>query len=110
MSSCPHGFELTQVSCPAGCGGTSLRQSAIGTGRAQKPEPKSPRRNFAALTDQEIELALTDATSVREEREKLSVQDIKFLARCRAVPKLWALYEAAKARGLSTGRCNWRGY
>lgn len=109
MARCRHGFELSRVSCPSGCGGADMKQHLIGNGRVVEEEPKKPRK-AGPVTDAQIEQALTGASSVRAARERICMDDQDFKTRCQAVPKLAELYAAAKARGLKTGRARygWR--
>lgn len=103
MARCKHGFELSSVVCPAGCGGVEKRQNLVA--RVEKPRAmveRLPRRRSAAFTDEQLRAALIDAPSATEVAKRLGSHFAIVKARAEAVPELKALYRLARDRGRSS--------
>lgn len=108
MPRCRHGFELSMVACPVGCGGKTAQLQSLKRIHGAEPEPlRYPGRK---VTADEIADALASAPSVRHAREKLGISEASLLKHVRASAKLRQLYDDAKARGMqaSRERYGWR--
>lgn len=101
---CRHGMELSQIACPAGCGGTDLPRKHVGAGRAIPAAPKPARRNASEIPDDEVERALTASDSLREVWLRLGVDGRSMMPRIQASSHWRALFVAVKKRGLANAR------
>ncbi len=102
MARCRHGFELSRVECPAGCGGIDKPQHLVT--KVANPRVKVERntkRPPGRFTDEQLREALTDAPNVAAVAKRLASHFVPVRDRAKAVPELWALYRAARERGLS---------
>jgi hypothetical protein len=83
MARCSHGFELTQVECPMGCGVVS----------------KSERRPYrVALTDDLIADALAKTTSLKTAAKLLGCSHEGVRGRVKKSPRLQALADEQAER------------
>lgn len=104
MARCRHGFEITQVRCPTGCGGPKRTERRAGNGSAGLEGPERQRRNPAPdVTDEEIAAVLSSAPSVKGAMSKLGCSWQFISERVEEGSKeLRAAYGAARERGYRT--------
>jgi hypothetical protein len=106
MARCKHGFELSSVVCPSGCGGTRKQQQQVAKGKrlpeaAKEARVKAPNSSF---TDERLLEVLASAPTARAAAGRLGCSLTTLQTRVKKTRQLREAYAACRDRGRESSR------